>query len=84
MQYDRHVPGVFDQPPSIVDELPAIERAVFILHAVDGKDYEEIARHLPSKEATDASVGAGVGRMVGGGAAGAAIGGILGGLLGND
>jgi uncharacterized protein (TIGR00266 family) len=45
---------------------------------------EEIARHLPSKEASDAGVGAGVGRMVGGGAAGAAIGGILGGLLGND
>jgi uncharacterized protein (TIGR00266 family) len=45
---------------------------------------EEIARHMPSREVGDASVGAGVGRMVGGGAAGAAIGGILGGLLGSD
>jgi uncharacterized protein (TIGR00266 family) len=45
---------------------------------------EEIARHLPSNEATDAGIGAGVGRMVGGGAAGAVVGGILGGLLGND
>ena len=45
---------------------------------------EEIARHLPSNEASDVGVGAGVGRLVGGGAAGAAIGGILGGLLGND
>ncbi len=45
---------------------------------------EEIARHLPSREATDAGTGAGIGRMVGGGAAGAAIGGILGGLLGNE
>ncbi|WP_454887394.1 sigma factor-like helix-turn-helix DNA-binding protein [Sphingomonas oryzagri] len=46
MQYDRHVPGVFDRPPSIVDDLPPIERAVFFLHAIDGKGYEEIARRL--------------------------------------
>ena len=45
---------------------------------------EEIARHLPSREAADVSVGAGVGRLVGGGTAGAAIGGILGELLGNE
>ncbi len=45
---------------------------------------EEIARHMPSREATDVGVGAGIGRMVGGGAAGAAIGGLLGGLLGNE
>jgi len=45
---------------------------------------EEIARHLPSREAGDVSAGAGVGRLVGGGAAGAAIGGILGGLLGSE
>jgi len=45
---------------------------------------EEIARHLPSEDARDASAGAGIGRMVGGGAAGAAIGGILGSILGND
>ncbi len=45
---------------------------------------EEIARHLPGREAADASAGAGIGRMVGGGAAGAAIGGLLGGLLGNE
>lgn len=45
---------------------------------------EEIARHLPSREAADAGMGAGVGRMLGGGAAGAAIGGILGGLIGDE
>jgi uncharacterized protein (TIGR00266 family) len=45
---------------------------------------EEIARHMPSSEATDVGVGAGVGRLVGGGAAGAAIGGILGGLFGSE
>lgn len=45
---------------------------------------EEVARHLPSREAGDASIGAGVGRLVGGGPAGAAIGGILGGLLRNE
>ena len=45
---------------------------------------EEIARHLPSREAGDVGLGAGVGRLVGGGAAGAAIGGILGGLIGNE
>ncbi|MDB5707349.1 MAG: hypothetical protein JWN66_4465 [Sphingomonas bacterium] len=45
---------------------------------------EEIARHLPSREAVDVGVGAGVGRLVGGGAAGAVVGGILGGLLGNE
>ena len=45
---------------------------------------EEIARHMPSRETADVSVGSGVGRLVGGGAAGAAIGGILGGLLGNE
>jgi DNA-directed RNA polymerase specialized sigma24 family protein len=46
MRYSNDVPGFFDQPPSIVDDLPPIERAVFILHAVDGKDPEEIARRL--------------------------------------
>lgn len=46
MRHSNHVPGFFDQPPSIVDDLPPIERAVFILHAVDGKDYAEIARRL--------------------------------------
>ncbi len=45
---------------------------------------EEIARHLPSSEATNVGAGAGVGRLVGGGAAGAAIGGILGGLFGSE
>jgi uncharacterized protein (TIGR00266 family) len=45
---------------------------------------EEIARHLPGREQTDAAAGTGIGRMVGGGAAGAAIGGLLGGLLGNE
>jgi uncharacterized protein (TIGR00266 family) len=45
---------------------------------------EEIARHLPSEKAVDASAGAGIGRLAGGGAAGAVIGGLLGGILGND
>lgn len=45
---------------------------------------EEIARHLPSEQAVDASAGAGIGRLVGGGAAGAALGGILGDILGSE
>jgi uncharacterized protein (TIGR00266 family) len=43
---------------------------------------EEIARHLPGKQAEGAAAGAGIGKLAGGGAAGAAVGGLLGGLLG--